>query len=59
MNKYGLNERPPYEQIVTYIGSYPVIARYPNREATIFMNSSDSQTLRKKEVLIYRSRAIT
>jgi hypothetical protein len=45
MNKYGLHERPPYKQSVTYIGSYPVIARCPNREATIFMNPSDFQNL--------------
>ena len=45
MTKYGLNKRPTYEQIINYIGSYPVIARYPNREATIFMNSPHFQTL--------------
>ena len=30
MSKYGLNKRPSYEQIVNYIESDPVIARYPN-----------------------------
>ena len=35
MAKHGLNKRPSYEQIVNYIESDPVIARYPNRDATI------------------------
>ena len=45
MSKYGLNKRPSYEQIVNYIESDPVIARYPNRQATIFMNSPQFQNL--------------
>ena len=45
MSKYGLNKRPSYEQIVNYIESDPVIARYPNRDATIFMNSPQFQNL--------------
>jgi len=45
MSNYGLNKRPTYEQIVNYIESDPVIARYPNRQATIFMNSPQFQDL--------------
>ena len=45
MSKYGLNKRPTYEQIVNYIESDPVVARYPNRQATIFMNSPQFQDL--------------
>jgi len=45
MSKYGLHKRPSYEQIVNYIQSDPVIARYPNREATILMNSPQLQNL--------------
>ena len=45
MAKFGLNKRPSYDQIVNYIGSDPVIARYPNRDATIFMNSPQFQNL--------------
>jgi hypothetical protein len=45
MAKYGLNKRPSYDQIVNYIGSDPVIARYQNRDATIFMNSPQFQDL--------------
>jgi len=45
MSKYGLHKRPSYEQVVNYIQSDPVIARYPNREATILMNSPQLQNL--------------
>ena len=43
MAKFGLNKRPSYDQIVNYIESYPAIARYPNRDATIFMISPQFQ----------------